>query len=412
MVYPGDFLLTNSMSFGRPYITKIEGCIHDGWLRIHPPAILEKDYLYRLLSSAYVADFFRIAAAGAVVLNLNADKVRELPIPLPPLKEQQRLVAKIDELMAHCEELEARQQKSHKRLLRLNNSALDGLTSARNANEFTKAWRLIRDNFDMLYTTHETINKLRQSILQLAIQGRLVPQVPTDEPAGKLLERIRAKKSRLVKDTKISESEPGQAPYELPHGWTWLSFGELWESSFYGPRFAKEDYVVSGGVPTIRTTDMTRECRIRLDTPPQVLVPSDKMGLYGLKKGDLLVTRSGSIGTMALFDLDEDAIPSAYLIRIRLHALASPDYALLFLRSPLGQALLGLHSTAVGVPNINASKMAIFSFPLPPLAEQYRIVAKIDQLMALCDKLESKLTKAQTKAEKLTTVAVQGVLAA
>lgn len=88
MIYPGDFLLTNSMSFGRPYISQIEGCIHDGWLRISPPKSLDKDYLYSLLSSPFVRKLFVVAAAGAVVMNLNADKVRELPIPLPPLAEQ------------------------------------------------------------------------------------------------------------------------------------------------------------------------------------------------------------------------------------------------------------------------------------------------------------------------------------
>lgn len=112
MVYPGDFLLTNSMSFGRPYITKIEGCIHDGWLRIHPPDVLDKDFLYHLLTSPYVKHFFQSAAAGAVVQNLNADKVRELPIPLPPLAEQHRIVAKVDELMALCDELE-QQETNH-----------------------------------------------------------------------------------------------------------------------------------------------------------------------------------------------------------------------------------------------------------------------------------------------------------
>ncbi len=105
-VYPGDFLLTNSMSFGRPYITKIEGCIHDGWLRIHPPEELGPEFLYYLLSSPFVNEFFSNAAAGAVVQNLNADKVRELVIPIPPLAEQRRIVAKVDELMALVDELE------------------------------------------------------------------------------------------------------------------------------------------------------------------------------------------------------------------------------------------------------------------------------------------------------------------
>jgi type I restriction enzyme S subunit len=108
MVYPGDFLLTNSMSFGRPYITKIEGCIHDGWLRISPPEALDKDFLYSLLSSPYVRMMFVSSAAGAVVQNLNSEKVRDLLIPVPPLVEQHRIVAKVDELMALCDQLKSR----------------------------------------------------------------------------------------------------------------------------------------------------------------------------------------------------------------------------------------------------------------------------------------------------------------
>lgn len=107
MVFPGDFLLTNSMSFGRPYITKIEGCIHDGWLRIHPSDTLEKDFLFWLLSSSFVYDSFAKSAAGAVVQNLNAGKVRELVIPLPPLAEQAAIVARVEVLMTTCRALEA-----------------------------------------------------------------------------------------------------------------------------------------------------------------------------------------------------------------------------------------------------------------------------------------------------------------
>jgi len=112
-VFPGDFLLTNSMSFGRPYISKIEGCIHDGWLRIHPPEKVIPDYLYYLLSSPYVYNFFSKEAAGAVVQNLNADKVRGLKIPIPPLAEQRRIVDKVEKLMALVDELEAQLASSH-----------------------------------------------------------------------------------------------------------------------------------------------------------------------------------------------------------------------------------------------------------------------------------------------------------
>lgn len=98
-VYPGDFLLTNSMSFGRPYISKIEGCIHDGWLLIHDLNGFDPDYLYYLLSSSYLYGQFTVKASGSTVDNLNIDKVKAAIIPLPPLAEQKRIAQKIDEMM-------------------------------------------------------------------------------------------------------------------------------------------------------------------------------------------------------------------------------------------------------------------------------------------------------------------------
>lgn len=112
MVYPGDFLLTNSMSFGRPYITKIQGCIHDGWLRISPSNSLNKDYLYNLLSSSLIKKGFEDVVSGAVVQNLNSEKVKNTIILLPPLEEQKRIVVRVEQLMTLCDELEERIKQS------------------------------------------------------------------------------------------------------------------------------------------------------------------------------------------------------------------------------------------------------------------------------------------------------------
>ena len=107
LVVPGDLLLSNSMSFGYPYITNVEGCIHDGWLVIRTPeTLINKLFLHAVFCSSHAKESFLRAASGAVVQNLNADKARSLSIPLPPLAEQHRIVAKVDELMAHCDQLE------------------------------------------------------------------------------------------------------------------------------------------------------------------------------------------------------------------------------------------------------------------------------------------------------------------
>ena len=106
MVHPGDFLLTNSMSFGRPYITNIEGCIHDGWLMISPYAgVFDQSYLYYVLSSAFAHKQFSDKVAGAVVQNLNSDKVADSIVPLPPLAEQKRIVEKIEQLFEEIDKL-------------------------------------------------------------------------------------------------------------------------------------------------------------------------------------------------------------------------------------------------------------------------------------------------------------------
>jgi type I restriction enzyme S subunit len=108
LVVPGDLLLSNSMSFGFPYITRVTGCIHDGWLVIRTPeTLVSKLYLQKLFLSKYASDAFSESAAGAVVQNLNADKVRQLAVPLPPLAEQLRIVARVDELLKLCSCLEA-----------------------------------------------------------------------------------------------------------------------------------------------------------------------------------------------------------------------------------------------------------------------------------------------------------------
>ncbi|MDO8843530.1 restriction endonuclease subunit S [Methylicorpusculum sp.] len=233
MVYPGDFLLTNSMSFGRPYITNIEGCIHDGWLRIHPPSCLEKDYLYHLLSSPFVANFFLKSAAGAVVQNLNADKVRELPVPLPPLDEQARIVAKVDELMALCDRLEQQQQQRRKLQNALRQSMLQAVATATSPHELQTTWTSLANNFGQLFSAPDDVVGLRNLLLDLAIRGFLTEQKDVDTPALVTFEEIKTIEQKLLqnKRTNRPKSFPklqvDDLPFDIPKNWLWTRLGEL-----------------------------------------------------------------------------------------------------------------------------------------------------------------------------------------
>jgi restriction endonuclease S subunit len=186
----------------------------------------------------------------------------------------------------------------------------------------------------------------------------------------------------------------------LPDGWVWCRFGDVLESTFYGPRFGKGEYVGSG-IPTIRTTDMDNGV-ISFKTPPMVNVTDpSKIELYKLDHDDLLVTRTGSIGTMALYKSDHLAFPSAYLIRCRFSITEMADFLFRYLKTPMIQEHFGLNTKAGTRPNINAVSISNSLLPLPPLPEQKVIVTKVEKLLTICDQLESQISQNQSHADGL-----------
>ena len=152
---------------------------------------------------------------------------RGMPVPLPPLPEQQRIVSKVDELMGLCDRLAAAQERRRGVRVRLNRASLDRVTSVSQKSELSAAWQRVCDHFEVLYDTPETIGDLRQTVLQLAVQGKLAKQDPKDEPADIALERMRELRRELIDRgqirqpkalTQISDCEP---PFETPTGWRW-----------------------------------------------------------------------------------------------------------------------------------------------------------------------------------------------
>ncbi|HIF9529174.1 TPA: restriction endonuclease subunit S [Photobacterium damselae] len=408
----GDVLVAMyGATIGKTAILSVRATTNQAVCACTPFIGLSNTYLLLLLK-AYKSRLIGMGAGGAQP-NISREKIINTVIALPSENEQQRIVAKVDELMALCDQLEQQTEASIEAHQLLVSTLLNTLTHSADANELMENWARISDHFDTLFTTEESIDQLKQTILQLAVMGKLVPQDPNDEPASVLLERIAEEKAQLIKEKKIKKQKAlppiadNEKPFDLPNGWEWCRLGGFWQDSFYGPRFGKEEYVDDGGYPTIRTTDMTLDGVIKLNSPPKVLVSDEKLELYGLRRGDLLITRSGSIGTMALFELDIPAIPSAYIIRVRLSEYVDPKFILTLFMSPLGQAHLGLNTTAVGVPNVNATKMAQFFFPLPSLSEQEKIVSKVAEIFGICDLLKSRVTDLKSTQLQLTDAIVE-----
>ena len=177
------------------------------------------------------------------------------------------------------------------------------------------------------------------------------------------------------------------------------------DSSFYGPRFSKDDYTddLQNGIPTIRTTDMSDGKIIVTPTTPRIIVPPEKIEQFKVKPSDLLITRTGSIGVMALVREEYLAIPSAYLIRFRFKQnLVSSDYIYYALTSPNGQNQMGLSTTAITQPNINANSIRALEIYLPSIEEQKEIVKRVDTLFGYAARIEETIQSAQKRLNLLT----------
>ena len=419
MVYPGDFLLTNSMSFGRPYITKIEGCIHDGWLRISPPEALDKDYLYNLLSSPYVRSVFIAAAAGAVVMNLNADKVRDLLIPVPPIIEQHRIVAKVDELMALCDQLENQHNNAAVAHEKLVTHLLGTLTQSQNAEDFNINWQRIAAHFDTLFTTEASIDALKQTLLQLAVMGKLVPQDPNDEPASELIKRLRTDRSTWLSENqhnnpecktmqkKLAALPNAEAPFILPSSWATVHLINCCRLLVdCHNKTAPYSY---SGIPIIRTSNI-RERKFRMEDLKYVSEDTYKFWSRRClpEPADIMFTREAPMGEAAIIPLGAKYCLGQRTMLIRpMHEFIFNEYLLITLTEP--HLLERSSDSAIGstVKHLRVGAVEQLNIPLPPLVEQHRIVAKVNELMVICDQLKDRITDANQLQQKLADVVIE-----
>ncbi|MCC0025137.1 MAG: restriction endonuclease subunit S [Hyphomicrobiaceae bacterium] len=413
LVIPGDLLLSNSMSFGFPYITNVEGCIHDGWLVIRTPErLIDKLYLHSVFLSDHAKAAFSEAASGAVVQNLNADKARQLAVPLPPLVEQRRIVAKVEELMALLDRLEAARTAREATRDRLTAASLARLTAPdTNPAEFPANARFALATLPALTTRPDLIKPLRQTILNLAVRGKLVEQDPNDEPVTGSLAAISAKRDDMVRTKKLRREKPLKpargvdAPFQIPSTWQWVRVGELSLFTQYGTSAKAAPSEM--GIPVLTMGNIQEGAVVRTNEK-RIPETSDELpGLY-LKDFDLLYNRTNSaelVGKTGLYRGDDDCLTFAsYLIRIHLSSdHTSPIYVNLAMNAPdFRETQIVPHiKKQTGQANVSGSALKNMLIPLPPLAEQHRIVAKVDALMALCDRLEATLTTTDTTRARL-----------
>ncbi|XEH50427.1 restriction endonuclease subunit S [Edwardsiella tarda] len=420
----GDILIARTGgTIGKSYLVEnidVHSVFASYLIRVRRLDSIYAPYVKTFLGANIYWRQLEMVSMGTGQPNVNGNSLKNLNIPLPPLAEQHRIVAKVDELMALCDQLEQRSESQLVAHQTLVETLLATLTDSADSDELAQNWMRISTHFDTLFTTEASIDALKQTILQLAVMGKLIPQDPNDEPTSVLLERITAEKARLVKEGKIKKPKAlpkiseEEKPFELPEGWECIRLGELTSKMGSGstPRGGQRAYV-SEGIPFLRSQNVWNE-GLKLDDVVYI-DENTHLKMKGTKviPGDVLLNITGaSLGRALIFpDSIKEANVSQHVTIIRLLIDELAPFVHLGIKSPLVQDLIWGRQVGMAIEGLSKRTLELFEFPLPPLAEQQRIVAKVDELMALCDQLKSRLQTSQQTQLALAESLVEGALA-
>lgn len=401
-VKTGDILFTRAGPINRVGIsclvenTRPRLMISDKIIRFHPVGVgVYGRYIALCLNSGTTASYLENAKSGmaASQVNISQEKLKLAPIPLAPLPEQHRIVAKVDELMALCDRLEAQQTDAESAHTQLVQALLDSLTQASDATDFAANWQRLTEHFQTLFTTESSIDALKQTLLQLAVMGKLVPQDPSDEPAVSFLERHGIKSQ----------------PYIL-NGWTEVPLGHLGEILSGSTPSKSNAAFWDGDIPWVSPKDMKR---------PVIHDAQDYISAKALAQTSLKIVPPNSVLMVVRGMILAHSFPVALTAREitinqDMKALVPPmeisTYLLMCLQAAKGVMVQLVDRSSHGTCKLISEKLWAFTICLPPVAEQHRIAAKVDQLMTICHQLKTRLSQARQLNEKLaSTLAEQAV---
>lgn len=378
----------------RPYLDKVIVADEDGvctteMIPVRGYADISPFYLRLVMKTPHFIKYADDSTHGMNLPRLGTDKARMALFPLAPYNEQHLIVAKVDELMALCDQLEQQQTHNIKTHQTLVEALLGALTRVVSQQEFSAAWARIASHFNTLFTTEASIDQLKQAILQLAVMGKLIQQDPNDEPARELLKRIQVERARLIaqgqikQDTRL-EIADDEKYFVLPEGWEYARLADI-TSVLNGRAYAKDE-LLDAGVPVLRVGNLFTSSHWYYSN---LELEEDKY----CDSGDLIFAWSASFGPFIW--PGPKVIYHYHIWKLKLHSEANLNK--LFLYKFLLEKTVEMKASGHGVSMIHMTKQAMEKIvvPVPPLTEQSRIVAKVDELMALCDSLKARIKDAQ-----------------
>jgi type I restriction enzyme S subunit len=362
-------------------------------IELNEDKILIEYCYYYLLANRY--HFYKDLFQTTLPI-VNQKKIRKIPVPVPELNEQKRIVAFLNKLEKINSIEELKKIKGFDDFIEI-------------ANKF---YVLKKKNSEIsTELTHQLdlVKQLRQAFLREAMQGKLVEQNQADEPATELLAKIKAEKEQLIKEKKIKKHKAlppiseDEIPFEIPESWVWCRLGEIVLDQVYGTS-SKAD--LSGDIPVLRMGNISTGGKILYSNLKYVSKSIKDLPKLYLKNDDLVFNRTNSyelVGKCGVFNNVEPYTLASYLIRVRFGKNTSSQFISNYINSSLCRETQ-IEPQIIqqnGQANFNGTKLASIIIPLPPLSEQKRIVAKLDELMAYCDSLEESIKNSQAQNEML-----------
>jgi type I restriction enzyme S subunit len=383
-------------------------------------AFIDSKFLLKEILSEVFLGQVRVAENRIKMPKLNQESLTSFVLAIPPLAEQHRIVAKVDELMSLCDRLEAQQADAESVKARLVQAMLDSLTQASDANDFANCWQHLAEHCHTLFTTEFSIDALKQTLLQLAVMGKLVPQDSMDESGKELSKRIQSSRIDKRKIVTLAEDAVSLLVGELPENWGWSSVDQISADEPraitdgpFGANLKTEHYIETPGYRVVRLQNIgngnfRNEHRAYIDQDR-----FEKIKKHQVLPGDLIV--AGLIDTsirccIAPEDIGP-AVVKADCYRFAAHPLISSKYVLYYLNSKMAREFAAIHHHGLTLTRIGLGNFRNIPVPLPPTDEQHRIVTKLDQLMILCDQLKDRLTKARQLNELLAGTLIEQAVA-
>jgi type I restriction enzyme S subunit len=423
-VKDGDILITRAGPMNRVGIS----C----WVNNTPPRLMLSDKIVRFhsiademlpafvvlaLNAGWTKSLIEQAKTGmaASQVNISQTDLRGFWLPVCSKAEQSRIVTRVEELMHLCDALEAKGRLEATQHAQLVSTLLATLTESETPAQLTDNWHRIATHFDLLLDRPEAVDALEQTILQLAVRGLLVPQDPEDEPASVLLKNIRAEKDKLIAEGKIKRDKPlppiaeDEQPFALPQGWEWVTMdglaSQITDGAHHTPTYIAE------GVPFLSVKDLSSGFIDFSDT--RFISPQSHEDLAkrcNPEMGDVLLTKIGTTGIAVVVDT-----PRAFSLFVSVALIKLPsvsvdrDFLSLVINSPFVRQQSEDGTEGVGNKNLVLRKIKAFQIPIPPLAEQSRIVTRVAQLRRLCVDLRQRLSASQSTQAHLAEALVQEV---